>query len=144
MLECNIDDMSSEIYSYLIDKLFEVGAKDVTYTSIYMKKNRPGIKVSVLCSQKDIEGVEKVLFKETTTFGIRKYKVERSVLERKFEQVETRYGVFTLKSAYLDGQCLKVTPEYEECKKAAMTLNLPLKDIYNYMEAYIEKTYETK
>lgn len=140
MLECNIDDMSGEIYSYLIDRLFEYGAKDVTYTSVFMKKNRPGVKISVLTSESRIEALEKVLFMETSTFGIRKYKVERSVLERKFSIVKTKYGEFTLKSAYYDGKCIKITPEYEECKKASKELDIPLKDIYSFINAYIEKT----
>ncbi len=141
MLECNIDDMSSEIYSYLIDELFKVGAKDVSYTSIYMKKNRPGIKISVLCDEMDIKSIEKVIFEETSTFGIRKYQVKRSVLDRKFEKVNTKYGEFTLKSAYLDGKLLKVTPEYEECKKAAMEHSVPLKDIYSFINSYIENEF---
>lgn len=141
MIECNIDDMSSEIYSHLTDELFRTGAKDVSYTSIYMKKNRPGIKVSVLVSENLIENIEKVLFMETTTFGIRKYEVKRSVLERKFSKVNTKYGEFSLKHAYYNNVCIKTTAEYEECKKNAEKYNVPLRDMYNFINAYIENEF---
>lgn len=138
MLECNIDDMSSEIYSYLIDKLFENNVKDVSYTSVFMKKNRPGIKISILVDEKDIESIERILFLETTTFGIRKYKVDRSILERKFSNVMTKYGEFSLKLAYFEGECIKATAEYEECKMKALEYNISIREVYNFINAYIE------
>lgn len=138
MIECNIDDMSAEIYSYLIEELFKAGAKDVTYTSISMKKNRPGIKVSVLVEKSRIELIEKVLFMETSTFGVRKYIVERSVLQRKINIIETKYGEFSLKAGYYNGKCIKMTPEYEECKKYSQEFNIPLREMYNYINAMIE------
>lgn len=144
MLECNIDDMSGEIYSYLIEKLFENGARDVFYSSIYMKKNRPAIKISVLVDESNIYRVEKIIFKETSTFGIRKYKVERSILDRKFRVVNTSMGVFNLKFAYYENECLKVTPEYEECKLKAIEFNIPLKNVYNFINSFIENNIMVK
>jgi len=130
MLETNIDNMSPEIYSHLMPVLFDAGARDVFITNIVMKKNRPGIKLSVLCDHGMVQGIEDLIFKETTTLGIRKYKVERQELEREFREIETRFGPVKVKFAYKDGQVLKYAPEYEDCKKIAEQNNMPVKDVF--------------
>jgi uncharacterized protein (DUF111 family) len=139
MLESNIDDMPGEIYSYLMDILLEAGALDVTYTSIQMKKNRPGVKVSVLCKEDDVELMEGLLLTETSTFGIRKYPVSRTILEREFKTLDTEYGPLTFKYGYLNGKCIKVTPEYEELRQIARDLKVPLIDVYKNIHVIIEK-----
>ena len=139
MIETNIDDMSSEIYSYIFPMLFDKGALDVYLTNIIMKKNRPGVKLSILCKEDDTKGFEDILFRETTTLGIRKYKVDREILHREFTKVNTKYGVITLKKGIKDGEVLKYAPEYEECKEIALKYNLPVKDVYNEILRTINK-----
>ena len=126
MLETNIDNMNPEIYSYLFPKLLENGALDVFTTPIVMKKNRPANILSVLCNNDKVELIEEIIFAETTTLGIRKYKVEREELKREFKKITTKYGDITVKFAYRDGKLLKFAPEYEECKQIAENLNISL------------------
>ncbi len=139
MLECNIDDMPGEIYSYLMDTLLSHGALDVTYTHLQMKKNRPGVKVSVLCSEENVKDFEKILLLETSTFGIRKYPVDRTILEREFKCIKTPYGELTFKYGYYQGKVIKITPEYEELKLIAKDLDIPLLSIYRHIQEFIEK-----
>lgn len=136
VLETNIDDMNPEIYSYILPKLFDLGSLDVYITPIIMKKNRPANMLSVLCPEDKIQAIEKFLFMETTTLGIRKYGVERSELDRKIVRVATPYGEISVKAAYLDGKLIKFSPEYEDCAKAAENSGLPFQTIYTQaMEA---------
>lgn len=130
MIETNIDDMNPEIYSYVMDKLFEANALDVFYTNIMMKKNRPALKLSVLCKKHDSSNIENIILNETTTLGIRKYEVERSILDRDFEKVQTLLGEVTIKLAIKDNEVIKYAPEFEECKKIAIKENIPLKQVY--------------
>nr|WP_279380177.1 nickel insertion protein [Sporosalibacterium faouarense] len=122
--------MNPEVYSYVIPKLFEEGALDVYLTNIIMKKNRPGIKISILCEDNDTESFENILFAETSTLGIRKYKVDREKLERQFIKVKTKYGIITVKQAIRNGKVLKSAPEYEDCKKIAEENNIPINKVY--------------
>lgn len=122
--------MNPEVYSYLFDELFNMGAKDVYLTNILMKKNRPGVKLSVLCLEEDSEEFEEILFCETTTLGIRKTKVDRVKLERRFIKVETKYGPLTLKIAYDKNNILKYAPEYEECKILAKSHGVAIMEVY--------------
>lgn len=130
MLETNIDDMNPEIYSYLIPLILDKGALDVYLTNIIMKKNRPAIKINVLCDEKDTDKFNDILFKETTSLGIRKYKIERTKLERKFTKVKTIYGDITIKFGFKDGKLINYSPEYEDLKKIAKEENIALKDLY--------------
>ncbi len=131
MLETNIDDMNPETYSYIMPRLFENGALDVYYTSIMMKKNRPGTMLSVLCTKDNSNALENIIFKETSTFGIRKYTLQRQKLNRKFINVQTKYGNISVKVGYQDGKVIKYSPEYEDCKKLANEHNVPIKNIYD-------------
>ncbi len=130
MLETNIDDMKGEIYSYLTEKLLGVGVLDVYMTPIMMKKTRPANMLSVICKDKDREKIEEIIFKETTTFGIRSYEVDRSILERKMEVKKTIYGDILVKEGYYKGEKIKTSLEYEEGKKIAIKNKIPLKDVY--------------
>ncbi len=131
--------MNPEIYSYLVPKLFDNGALDVYLTNIIMKKNRPGVKVSVLCKEDETDIFENILFTETTTLGVRKYKVERETLDREFVRMETKFGPVTIKKAKRSGEVLKYAPEYEECKEIARKYELPIKDVYEEILVSIKK-----
>lgn len=130
ILETNIDDMNPELYGYVEEKLFEVGALDVFKTPIFMKKGRPGIKLSVLTNEKVKKDVLNVIFEETTSIGVRKYKVEKIMLNREFAKVKTEYGDITIKKSYYKGKLVKYKPEYEECKTIAKEKNIPIDKIY--------------
>ncbi len=130
LLETNVDDNSAEINGYVMEKLFAAGALDVYFTPIQMKKNRPATMLSVLCHPLEAQSLEAILFRETGTLGIRRNTIERRCLDRRIETVETPFGRVRVKVAILpDGQ-LKRSPEYEDCKKAAETYGIPLRDVY--------------
>lgn len=131
LIETNVDDMNPQLFGYLMEKLFETGAKDVFYTPIYMKKNRPAVKVSVLCSEEKRDQILKVLFKESTSIGARVFHLEKVEAPRKVISVETEYGKIPVKVAYFDSEVVNVSPEYEACKKIAQEKEVPLKEIYN-------------
>lgn len=130
IIECNIDDMNPEIYEYVMEKLFALGAMDVYLTPIIMKKGRPAVKLSVLCSIGLEESITELILRETTTLGIRKYKTEKTMLKREFYKVKTKYGDITIKSSLLNGDKIKEKPEYEECKAIARANNIPLSLVY--------------
>jgi len=130
VLECNLDDMSSEITGYLFDLLLAAGASDVYCTPIFMKKNRPAVKVSVLCASEAEPRIADVLLRETTTFGLRRFSVEKTSLDREVRTVATSLGEVRLKSAFLDGRLLKSKPEYEDCRRIAEERRMPLREVY--------------
>lgn len=130
ILETNIDDMNPEIYGYVEEKLFEAGALDVFKTPIFMKKGRPGIKLSVLMAEQNEKNILDIIFKETTSIGVRKYKVEKIMLNREFSKVKTEYGDITIKKSYYNGKLVKYKPEYEECRNIAKERNVPIDKIY--------------
>lgn len=134
IIECNIDDMNPELYEYIIDKLFNAGAADVYLTNIIMKKGRPAVKLSVLCSYEYEEIIEEIIFKETTTLGIRKYDVEKKMLKREIEVLKTRFGDIRVKNAYYKGEIIKCKPEYDDCKKLSIENHIPISDIYKEVE----------
>lgn len=128
VLEVNIDDMTGEMLGYVMEKLFDAGALDVFFTAIQMKKNRPATKLTVLSSMKDIDKIAELLFRETTTLGVRINQTERIVMDRKTEIKDTEFGLIRMKMAsYKDIR--KASPEYEDCVKAAKKTGIPLKDI---------------
>lgn len=131
ILECNIDDMNPEIYSYIMERLFSKGALDVYKTSIHMKKDRVGIILSVLCNHENKEALKEIIFVETTTLGIREYKVYRSKLKRDFSNINTAYGTVRVKNGYYNGKKIKWKAEYEDCKRLAEENTIPLKNIYD-------------
>lgn len=122
--------MNPEIYSYLFEGFFEEGALDVYLTPMIMKKNRPGIKLSVLVDRNTVEKMKKRIFLETTTLGIRITEVGREALERKFIKKETPFGRVTYKEAYYEGRKIKSTPEYEDCRRIAKEKKLSIREIY--------------
>ncbi|EGW38847.1 nickel pincer cofactor biosynthesis protein LarC [Desulfosporosinus sp. OT] len=139
ILETNIDDMNPEFYSYLEERLFEIGALDVYKTPIIMKKGRPAIKLSILVNKTKEKEVMEVIFRETTSIGIRKFKVEKIMLNRKFSTVKTKYGDITIKSSYYEGDLFKYKAEYEDCKKIAREKNIPIAKVYREVDIVMEK-----
>ena len=127
MLETNLDDASPQIMGHVMDRVLELGAFDCFFTPVQMKKNRPGVLLSVLCEREQKEAVMKLLFMETTTLGVRSYEVSRRALERSVVRVETQYGPIDVKVAHLDGRVVNEMPEFEQCRGAAARANVPLK-----------------
>ena len=130
IIEVNIDDMNPEILGYLEERLFEVGALDIYKTPIIMKKGRLATKISILVDDKCEENIEKILFTETSTLGMRKYKVIKRFLNKEFIKVSTKYGEVIVKLAVFNGDMLKFKAEYEVCKKLAKENNISINDIY--------------
>ena len=129
LIETTIDDMNPQIYEYVIDRLFKAGALDVYLTQLIMKKGRPGIKLTVLCNSKEKEKMMKILFEETTTIGLRFYEAGRQTLKREIQEINTALGKVKVKISKLGNRIIKTTPEYEDCKKLAKKLNMPLIEV---------------
>jgi len=129
MIETNLDDASPQIIGHVMDRVLESGALDCFFTPVQMKKNRPGVLLSVLCGPDEKEGLMKLLFMETTTLGVRSYEVGRRALERSAVRVETQYGPIDVKVAHLDGRVVNEMPEFEQCREAATKANVPLKTV---------------
>jgi uncharacterized protein (TIGR00299 family) protein len=140
--ETNIDNMSGEILGYVMDKLFEVGAVDVYFTSIQMKKGRPGVIVSAIVSELNLPSVESVLFSQTTTFGIRKYKVVRKILAREFREFDSPLGKVKVKIGKFNGTTKSISPEYEDCKRIAEEKSIPLKQVYTIISKELWHNFE--
>jgi uncharacterized protein (TIGR00299 family) protein len=129
MIETNIDDVTPQIVGHVMDRVFELGALDCYFTPVQMKKNRPGVLLSILCDAHEKEAVMELLFTETTTLGVRSYEVDRRALERNIVSVETRYGPIDVKVAHLNGRIVNEMPEFEQCRLAARKASVPLKVI---------------
>ena len=140
LYECNIDDMNPELYDYVINRLFENGADDVFITSIIMKKNRPAVKLSVLCKNNIIEKISGILFSETTTIGLRSYNVNKGALDRKIVEIETRFGKVKIKQAFYQGKMIKNKPESADCQKIARQNKIPVKDVYDEIYYQLKKS----
>ncbi|HET6884248.1 MAG TPA: nickel pincer cofactor biosynthesis protein LarC [Pirellulales bacterium] len=130
VLETNLDDVSGEVVGFATTKLLEAGALDVYTTPIQMKKNRPGVTLTALCQPPLVEKVERILFRETGTLGVRRWPASRHKLERKPHQVETEFGVIEGKLGWIAGQEPSFSPEYESCSRIARERDIPLKDVY--------------
>lgn len=138
ILETNIDDMNPEFYQYLFEKLFGNGALDVFLTPIIMKKQRPGTLITVICEKENANKLKEIIFKETSTFGIRYYEVLRNKLDRDFSIVETPYGKIRVKKGYLNGKLIKAYPEYEDVKAVAEKTRNSISDIYRNVMRHID------
>ncbi|HEY2840319.1 MAG TPA: nickel pincer cofactor biosynthesis protein LarC [Pirellulales bacterium] len=130
VLETNLDDTSGEVIGYCTTKLLEAGALDVYTTSIQMKKNRPGVMLSVLSPAEKVEKLERILFRETSTLGVRRWPVSRHKLERKEHTVETEWGPIAGKLGWIAGQAPSFSPEFESCQRVAAERGVPLKAVY--------------
>lgn len=130
VLETNLDDATGELIGYCTTKLWEAGALDVYTTAIQMKKNRPGVTLTVLCQAVHIDKIEKIIFRETTTLGVRRWPVSRHKLERKPHQVQTQWGPIDGKLGWIAGHEPSFSPEFESCSKIANQHGVPLKVVY--------------
>jgi pyridinium-3,5-bisthiocarboxylic acid mononucleotide nickel chelatase len=128
-IETNLDDMNPQIYGYFAEKALEAGALDVFSTPAQMKKNRPGVLVTILSEPSNVSKLIDLLFRETTTIGVRTYDVRRKTLAREFMVVATPYGEVRMKVARLNGAVLSAAPEYEDCQKLAAESGVPLKQV---------------
>jgi uncharacterized protein (TIGR00299 family) protein len=133
-LETNIDDSTGEMLGYVMDLLLENGARDVNYTPVYMKKNRPAYLLTVICEQEDATALEEIIFRETTTIGIRRVKMERTVLARSEETVDTKIGKLRVKRCTLPDGTIRNYPEYESAVELAEKNNLPLWEVMKLCE----------
>jgi uncharacterized protein (TIGR00299 family) protein len=130
LIQTNIDDMNPEFYEHIIDRLFNEGAMDVFLTPIQMKRTRPATMLSVITDEEKTERILELIFNETTTLGVRISKVKRRKLNRESRKVVTKYGKIEVKVGKLDGIVKNISPSYEECRKIATRLNIPLKKVY--------------
>ena len=139
MVETNIDDVSPQIIGYVMERAFEVGALDCYVTAVHMKKDRPGVLLSLLCEKTAKEPLMRLLFTETTTLGVRTYEVERRALERSIIRIETQYGPIDVKVARLNGVVVNEMPEFDQCRKAALKKGVPLKNVEDAVRAALAK-----
>ncbi|HYK88759.1 MAG TPA: nickel pincer cofactor biosynthesis protein LarC [Acidobacteriota bacterium] len=129
VIDATIDDMNPQIYGYFQEKALAAGALDVYLAAIQMKKNRPGVKLTVVCAVGQVDALARLIFRETTTIGIRYNLAQRKTLQRQFHSVQTEYGTVTVKVATLDGQRMNVVPEYEDCRRVAAEKGVALKEV---------------
>lgn len=138
ILESNVDDCAGEVLGYTMELLLEAGARDVWFTPIFMKKNRPAYKLSILCTEEKIRELDSILFRETTTIGVRRYRVERSALPRHFSKVEVAGETIQIKACELPDGTRKCYPEYEDVKRIAKATGQSYKAVY---EQAVTKSY---
>ena len=137
VLEANLDDLSPQIFGYVMEKLLEAGALDVFGTSVQMKKNRPGTLLTVLAKPGNADDLEKIIFAETTTLGVRRREERRHVLAREWQTVSTRFGEVRIKVASMNGTVSSYAPEYEDCRRIATEHRVPLKQVMqDALQAY--------
>ena len=138
LLETNVDDMSGEILGYLLERLLDMGVKDVWYTPIQMKKNRPGVLVSVLTEEALFTEIADLIFRETSTLGIRVRNIDRLEAGRRIEKFESSLGILDIKVKLSNGSVIAAYPEYEDCRKIALSQGIALLDVYNIIQAEIQ------
>ena len=139
VIEVNLDDMNPQIYGYFQEKALAAGALDVYTTPVQMKKNRPGILLTLLCRPQDTAALMDLIFSETTTFGARTYRAQRRALPRESVSVHTRFGDVRVKVSRINGHVRHATPEFEDCKKLAEERNVPLQQVIEEAKRSFEK-----
>ncbi|MEK7846103.1 MAG: nickel pincer cofactor biosynthesis protein LarC [Nitrospinota bacterium] len=139
VIESNIDDMNPQFYDHIIDRLFEGGALDVFLTPVIMKKSRSAVKITILSLNDKLSRLIDILFKETTSFGLRTYSAERIKLEREIKIIETGYGNVKVKLGMREGEVVAIAPEYEDCKRIAIESGESIKEVYEKIKSAAEK-----
>jgi uncharacterized protein (TIGR00299 family) protein len=129
LLETNIDDSTGELIGELTERLFEAGAVDVFTTPIYMKHNRPAVKLSVICDVQNVQKLEQMIFEQGVALGVRKQILQRSKLKRRFVPVKTKFGKINIKEGLLDGRGVFAKPEFDDCKRAAKKHKVSIKEV---------------
>src|SRR4051794_18246512 len=135
VLETNLDDLPGEVVGYATAQLMAAGALDALVTPVLMKKTRPGVVVTVLCDEPMIPALEEILFRETTTLGIRRYPVSRHKLKRRTSEVTTPYGVVKGKLGWLEGRPPTFSPEHDDCARIAAERGVALRAVYEAAQA---------
>jgi uncharacterized protein (TIGR00299 family) protein len=145
VIETTIDDMSPEIAGHLSDRLFQAGALDVFITPVQMKKSRPGVNVTVVADPEKRPSLTEIIFRESTTLGLRFHEVEREELERKQVRVSTRYGKVSVKLGLSGGEVVNIAPEFEDCRRIAASKRVAIKVVQQAaMAAFSEGDYSKK
>jgi uncharacterized protein (TIGR00299 family) protein len=139
VIQANIDDMSPEVFGYLMEKALATGAVEIFYTPAQMKKDRPATQLTVLCRREDRERLIELIFRETTTIGLRYQEVERRILQRRVVEVPTPYGLIGIKVSYLGDKVVNFAPEYAHCKAVAERYNVPLREVMGLAAAAFER-----
>lgn len=129
VLESNIDDMNPEHYDFLLEKLFADGASDAWISPVIMKKSRPAVTLSVLCKEVLMDKMKAIIFSNSTSIGIREYRVKKNMLRREESTVETNYGAVKLKQSFFNGKLVRLKPEYEDCKRLAEKHKITISEI---------------
>jgi uncharacterized protein (TIGR00299 family) protein len=142
MIQANLDDMSPQLYGYFVEQALAAGALDVTCSPVQMKKNRPGLEVSVMCETSKSDALAQLLFEQTTTIGLRIYEARRKVLDREIAEVETAYGKVRVKVAKQNGKVVNVAPEYDDCQRLAAEKAVPLKQVLTAAQVAFAKRVE--
>ena len=141
ILEANVDDMSPQVFGYVMERAFAQGALDVFGSAVQMKKNRPGTLLTVLCRPGDAQALTKMIFAETTSLGIRMRQETRATLTRRHVSVQTKWGDVRMKLANLNGSISNYAPEYEDCRRIAEQQQVPLKAVMQEaIKMYLEQT----
>jgi uncharacterized protein (TIGR00299 family) protein len=141
VLEANLDDLNPQVFGYVVDRLFADGALDVFAVPVQMKKNRPGMLLTVLSKPEDAQELTRIIFTETSTLGVRRRDEQRQTLARNWITVSTRWGDVRLKVASMNGTVTNYAPEYEDCRKIAAQHHVPLKSVMQEaMQGYFKKT----
>jgi uncharacterized protein (TIGR00299 family) protein len=135
VLETNLDDCSSEVLGAFLESALVAGALDVFHTPIQMKKNRPGVLLTVLCAEAEADKFAAMMLRETTAFGVRKTLAERRKLRREFSELGTEFGKVTVKIGRLDGRVVQTAPEFESVKRLAAKAGVPVKDVFEAVAA---------
>ena len=140
-LECEIDDANPEVLAYAADRLREAGAREVHWMPVYCKKGRPAWQLQVICAESDVERVQRTVFVETTTNGIRLQHMERVCLKRRFERVETPWGGVNIKVATLPDGSERAKPEFEDCARIAYAEDVPVQQVLGEVLARYNATH---
>jgi pyridinium-3,5-bisthiocarboxylic acid mononucleotide nickel chelatase len=129
VVECEIDDMNPQIFGVVMDQLYAAGALEVFYVPVQMKKNRPGTLLTVIAAPERLGQISDIVFRETTTIGLRHSEVARECLDREIITVDTSIGAVRFKVARRDGRVLNAVPEFDDCAKLAAARNLSIKEV---------------
>jgi pyridinium-3,5-bisthiocarboxylic acid mononucleotide nickel chelatase len=130
VVKTNVDDTSPEVLGFLMETLFENKALDVCYTTVYMKKNRPGVQIEVMCQKEDLDNIVQIILSQTTSIGVRHHECDRSFLSREKVFVETSFGKLQVKKITNPDNSIQFVPEYDIARKLAKQKKIPLKDVY--------------
>jgi uncharacterized protein (DUF111 family) len=140
VVECEIDDMNPQIFGIVMERLLAAGALDVYYAPVQMKKNRPATLVTVIARPPDRDAIASILFRETTTLGLRYQELDRERLDRESVVAETALGPVRIKVARRHGEVMNAAPEFDDCVRLARERRVPVKDVQALaMKAYLEQ-----